>query len=91
MLALAAVSMCAVAIWTSEDRRRSLSPYCASSIVDGEGFQSAGACEFFAKVRRKLRMFGAINGMLLDMLAAVARKDHMDRRLGWRKVNPHGS
>jgi len=42
-------------------------------------------------VRLKLRMFGAINGMLLDMLAAVARKDHMDRRLGWRKVNPHGS
>jgi DNA invertase Pin-like site-specific DNA recombinase len=26
------------------------------------------------------RMFGAINGMLLDMLAAVARKDYDDRR-----------
>ena len=27
-----------------------------------------------------LRMFAAINGMLLDMLAAVARKDYEDRR-----------
>jgi DNA invertase Pin-like site-specific DNA recombinase len=27
-----------------------------------------------------LRMFEAINGMLLDMLAAVARKDYDDRR-----------
>jgi len=26
------------------------------------------------------RMFGAVNGMLLDMLAAVARKDYEDRR-----------
>jgi DNA invertase Pin-like site-specific DNA recombinase len=26
------------------------------------------------------RMFEAINGMLLDMLAAVARKDYVDRR-----------
>ena len=26
------------------------------------------------------RMFGAINGMMLDMLAAVARKDYDDRR-----------
>lgn len=26
------------------------------------------------------RMFGAINGMLLDMLAAIARKDYEDRR-----------
>ena len=26
------------------------------------------------------RMFGAINGMLLDMLAAIARKDYQDRR-----------
>jgi DNA invertase Pin-like site-specific DNA recombinase len=26
------------------------------------------------------RMFAAINGMLLDMLAAVARKDYEDRR-----------
>ena len=26
------------------------------------------------------RMFDAINGMLLDMLAAIARKDHDDRR-----------
>ena len=26
------------------------------------------------------RMFGAINGMMLDMLAAVARKDYEDRR-----------
>jgi DNA invertase Pin-like site-specific DNA recombinase len=26
------------------------------------------------------RMFDAINGMLLDMLAAVARKDYEDRR-----------
>jgi DNA invertase Pin-like site-specific DNA recombinase len=26
------------------------------------------------------RMFGAINGMLLDMLAAIARKDYHDRR-----------
>jgi len=26
------------------------------------------------------RMFGAINGMLLDMLAAIARKDYDDRR-----------
>jgi hypothetical protein len=26
------------------------------------------------------RMFEAINGMLLDMLAAVARKDYDDRR-----------
>lgn len=26
------------------------------------------------------RMFGAINGMLLDMLAAIARKDYVDRR-----------
>jgi DNA invertase Pin-like site-specific DNA recombinase len=25
-------------------------------------------------------MFEAINGMLLDMLAAVARKDYVDRR-----------
>ncbi len=25
-------------------------------------------------------MFGAINGMMLDMLAAVARKDYDDRR-----------
>lgn len=34
-------------------------------------------------------MFGV--GMLLDMRAAAARKDHEDRRLGWRKVNPHAS
>jgi len=27
-----------------------------------------------------VRMFEAINGMLLDMLAAVARKDYVDRR-----------
>jgi DNA invertase Pin-like site-specific DNA recombinase len=26
------------------------------------------------------RMFDAINGMMLDMLAAVARKDYEDRR-----------
>ena len=26
------------------------------------------------------RMFEAINGMMLDMLAAVARKDYLDRR-----------
>ena len=26
------------------------------------------------------RMFDAINGMLLDMLAAIARKDYTDRR-----------
>jgi len=26
------------------------------------------------------RMFGAINGMLLDMLAAISRKDYEDRR-----------
>jgi hypothetical protein len=30
------------------------------------------------------RMFEAINGMLLDMHAAVARKDYDDRR--WRKA-----
>ena len=29
-------------------------------------------------------MFDAINGMLLDMLAAVARKDYEDRRR-WQK------
>jgi DNA invertase Pin-like site-specific DNA recombinase len=32
------------------------------------------------------RMFEAINGMLLDMLAAVARKDYDDRRPDRRKV-----
>ena len=26
------------------------------------------------------RMFGAVNGMMLDVLAAVARKDYIDRR-----------
>jgi DNA invertase Pin-like site-specific DNA recombinase len=30
------------------------------------------------------RMFEAINGMLLDMLAAVARKEYDDRR--WRQA-----
>jgi DNA invertase Pin-like site-specific DNA recombinase len=28
------------------------------------------------------RMFEAINGMLLDMLAAISRKDYEDRRRG---------
>src|SRR5829696_789226 len=31
-------------------------------------------------IGRGCRMFEAINGMLLDMLAAVARKDYEDRR-----------
>ena len=29
---------------------------------------------------RRARMFDAINGMLLDMLAAISRKDYEDRR-----------
>jgi DNA invertase Pin-like site-specific DNA recombinase len=37
-------------------------------------WQLAAGDEFTA------RMFGAINAMLLDMLAAVARKDYEDRR-----------
>ena len=37
-------------------------------------WQLAAGDEFTA------RMFGAINGMLLDMLAAIARKDYEDRR-----------
>lgn len=41
------------------------------------------------------RMFGAINGMLLDMLAAVARKDYGDRRRrqaqGQAKPKPRAS
>jgi len=35
---------------------------------------AASADEFTA------RMFGAVNGMMLDVLAAVARKDYVDRR-----------
>ena len=35
---------------------------------------AASADEFTA------RMFGAVNGMMLDVLAAVARKDYDDRR-----------
>jgi DNA invertase Pin-like site-specific DNA recombinase len=38
-------------------------------------WQLAGAGDEFTQ-----RMFGAINGMMLDMLAAVARKDYDDRR-----------
>lgn len=34
------------------------------------------------------RMFEAINGMLLDMLAAVARKDYDDRRRRQAQVSP---
>jgi DNA invertase Pin-like site-specific DNA recombinase len=34
------------------------------------------------------RMFEAINGMLLDMLAAVARKDYVDRRRRQAQVKP---
>ena len=34
------------------------------------------------------RMFAAVNGMMLDMLAAVARKDYEDRR---RRVTPRSS
>jgi hypothetical protein len=34
----------------------------------------------FAGDEFTVRMFEAINGMLLDMLAAVARKDYDDRR-----------
>jgi DNA invertase Pin-like site-specific DNA recombinase len=37
-------------------------------------WQMAAADEFTA------RMFAAVNGMLLDMLAAIARKDYEDRR-----------
>ena len=37
-------------------------------------WQLAAGDEFMA------RMFGAVNGMLLDMLAAIARKDYEDRR-----------
>jgi DNA invertase Pin-like site-specific DNA recombinase len=38
-------------------------------------WQLAGSGDEFTQ-----RMFGAINGMMLDMLAAVARKDYDDRR-----------
>ena len=38
-------------------------------------WQLAGSGDEFTS-----RMFGAINGMMLDMLAAVARKDYDDRR-----------
>jgi DNA invertase Pin-like site-specific DNA recombinase len=41
-----------------------------------------------------MRMFEAINGILLDMLAAVARKDYVDRRRrqaqGQAKVKAEG-
>src|SRR5258708_9132576 len=37
------------------------------------------------------RMFEAINGMLLDMLAAVARKDYYDRRRPQAQSHPKGT
>ncbi|MBD8473780.1 recombinase family protein [Pseudomonas sp. CFBP 8770] len=52
--------------------------------------QGAGAADSFTS-----RMLGAINDMLLDMLAAVARKDYEDRRRrqldGIRKAKAQGA
>jgi DNA invertase Pin-like site-specific DNA recombinase len=46
-----------------------------------EGFGDANADDRAdQRMRGRRRLFDAINGMLLDMLAAIARKDYEDRR-----------
>jgi hypothetical protein len=59
------------------NRRGVSTPIGASQAIDLPSDRGGNLGRLFTFTGR---MFEAINGMLLDMLAAVARKDYVDRR-----------
>jgi CIC family chloride channel protein len=80
--------LCATSVSLGSAGRSPIPPDCSGlgtleGLVDGapHAHRGAGPANFLDDGhQRPVRMFEAINGMLLDMLAAVARKDYVDRR-----------
>jgi hypothetical protein len=82
--------MCAVAIWTSEEQTK---PKSVLRFLDSRWrrIPKCGSLRIFRKVSTQVAHVRGDQRHVARYAAAVARKDQIDRRLGWRNVDSHGS